>query len=47
MANARCQNSVADPVFFLPLDPGYVFYRIPDPIHLSENLVKKFWVKNT
>ncbi len=41
MANARCQSSVADldPVLFWPQDPGsgIPFFRIPDPIHFSEN----------
>ena len=31
---------------YLPLDPGsgMIFFRIPDPTHISESLVTIFWV---
>ncbi len=47
------QSSVADPDAgsgaFLSLDPGLgiSFFWIPDPIHISNSLLKIFWVKNT
>jgi hypothetical protein len=42
------QSSVADPVPFLPLDPGsgIGFFRIPDPTIISESLKPmSSWVK--
>jgi hypothetical protein len=32
---------------FLTPGSGISFFRIPDPTHISESLLKLFWAKNT